>query len=123
MAFGILEPSVAQPPLPLQLFLPLHPLSLDLQPPLPLQLFWPLQACLSLSAPRNAAEALASWPSCAPLWTEAWIGVAEPLSRPVTAALIIIAFREVFISRISFVVCCSCVLNLRAICPVRFGAL
>src|SRR5580704_11115026 len=44
---GILEPSVAQPPLPLQLFLPLQPLSLLLQPPLPLQEFWPLQACFS----------------------------------------------------------------------------
>ena len=33
MALGILEPSVAQPPLPLQLFLALQPLSLDLQPP------------------------------------------------------------------------------------------
>ena len=46
---GILEPSVAQPPLPLQEFLPLQPLSLDLQPPLPLQEFWPLQACFSLT--------------------------------------------------------------------------
>ena len=44
-----LEPSVAQPPLPLQEFLPLQPLSLDLQPPLPLQEFWPLQACFSIS--------------------------------------------------------------------------
>jgi hypothetical protein len=47
---GILEPSVAQPPLPLQEFLALHPLSLDLQPPLPLHEFLPLQACFSLSA-------------------------------------------------------------------------
>src|ERR1700683_2473689 len=31
-----LEPSVAQPPLPLHEFLPLQPLSLELQPPLPL---------------------------------------------------------------------------------------
>jgi len=45
---GIFEPSVAQPPLPLQEFLPLQPLSPDLQPPLPLQEFWPLQACLFL---------------------------------------------------------------------------
>ena len=44
---GIFEPSVAQPPLPLQLFLPLQPLSPLLQPPLPLQEFWPLQACFS----------------------------------------------------------------------------
>src|SRR5690242_18361767 len=38
---------VAQPPLPLQEFLPLQPLSLVLQPPLPLQSFLPLQSCLS----------------------------------------------------------------------------
>jgi hypothetical protein len=51
-----LEPSVAQPPLPLQEFLPLQPLSLELQPPLPLQEFKPLQACFStLSA--------AGWPA------------------------------------------------------------
>ena len=49
-SLGILEPSVAQPPLPLQEFLPLQPLSPDLQPPLPLQEFWPLQACFSFAA-------------------------------------------------------------------------
>src|SRR5271165_4133732 len=37
----------AQPPLPLQEFLPAQPLSPDLQPPLPLQEFWPLQSCLA----------------------------------------------------------------------------
>src|SRR5580698_5101176 len=36
-----------QPPLPLQLFLPLQPMSPVLQPPLPLQLLRPLQSCLS----------------------------------------------------------------------------
>jgi len=44
-----------QPPLPLQLFLPLQPMSPELQPPLPLQLFMPLQSCLSVAL----AEALA----------------------------------------------------------------
>src|SRR5690349_2748941 len=39
--------AVAQPPLPLQLFLPAQPASPVLQPPWPLQLFMPLQACLS----------------------------------------------------------------------------
>jgi hypothetical protein len=39
---------VAQPPLPLQEFFPLQPLSLDLQPPLPWQEFLPLQECLSV---------------------------------------------------------------------------
>ena len=48
----------AQPPLPLQLFLPAHPLSPDLQPPRPLQSFWPLQACLASSE----AQPLASRP-------------------------------------------------------------
>jgi hypothetical protein len=53
-----LEPSVAQPPLPLQEFLPLQPLSPALQPPLPLHEFCPLQACLSF----EKLEAIA------PLW-------------------------------------------------------
>jgi len=44
---GFLEPSVAQPPLPLQLFLPLQPWSLVEQPPVPLQSFLPLQECLA----------------------------------------------------------------------------
>src|SRR6266567_7332146 len=45
--FLSLEPSVAQPPLPLQEFLPLQPLSPAEHPPLPLQEFWPLHACFS----------------------------------------------------------------------------
>jgi hypothetical protein len=40
----------SQPPLPLQLFFPAHPLSPVLQPPWPLQPFWPLQACFSAVA-------------------------------------------------------------------------
>src|SRR5712671_4686461 len=47
-----LLPSVAQPPLPLQEFLPLQLLSPVLQPPLPLQSFLPLQECLPFSASR-----------------------------------------------------------------------
>lgn len=43
-------PSVAQPPLPLQEFLPLQPLSPLLQPPWPLQAFCPLHAWVPLSA-------------------------------------------------------------------------
>lgn len=42
LAFNYMA-SVLQPPLPLQEFLPLQPLSPDLQPPLPLQSFLPLQ--------------------------------------------------------------------------------
>src|ERR1700679_4013631 len=41
---------VLQPPLPLQEFWPLQPLSPALQPPCPLQEFWPLQSCLPVSA-------------------------------------------------------------------------
>src|SRR5260370_22356627 len=58
---GILEPSVAQPPLPLQEFLPLQPLSLALQPPLPLQEFWPLQACFSFTFLSAFLSAFLSW--------------------------------------------------------------
>src|ERR1700730_5844630 len=50
-ACGLL-PSVAQPPLPLQEFLPLQLLSPVLQPPCPLQSFLPLQECLPFSASR-----------------------------------------------------------------------
>jgi len=42
-----LEPSVAQPPLPLQEFLPLQPASLVEQPPCPLQEFFPAQECFA----------------------------------------------------------------------------
>jgi hypothetical protein len=56
-AFGGLEPTVAQPPLPLQLFFALQPLSLALHPPLPLHSFLPLQECLSLSASLKPAVA------------------------------------------------------------------
>jgi hypothetical protein len=40
------DQATLQPPLPLQLFLPLQPMSPVLQPPWPLQLFMPLQSCL-----------------------------------------------------------------------------
>src|SRR5499427_2198150 len=53
---AFLLPSVAQPPLALQLFLPLQPLSPVLQPPLPLQEFCPLQACLSFLACQMVPE-------------------------------------------------------------------
>src|ERR1700722_18784539 len=60
LSAGILEPSVAQPPLPFKEFLPLQPLSLDLQPPLPLQEFWPLQACFSFTFLSAFLSALSS---------------------------------------------------------------
>ena len=55
-----LEPSVAQPPFPLQEFFPLQPLSPVLQPPWPLQSFLPLQLCLAVSA--KEAAVVASFP-------------------------------------------------------------
>jgi hypothetical protein len=45
---GISHPTL-QPPLPLQEFFPLQPISLELQPPWPLQLFKPLQSCLFMA--------------------------------------------------------------------------
>jgi hypothetical protein len=84
---GILLPSVAQPPLPLQEFLPLQPLSLALQPPLPLQEFWPLQACFSftffsvLVSSCAAAEALAPGTRF-----EALMLAPVPASKPAIAA-------------------------------------
>jgi hypothetical protein len=51
--WGSIAPSdqpALQPPLPLQLFLPLQPMSPVEQPPLPLQLLRPLQSCLSEAA-------------------------------------------------------------------------
>jgi hypothetical protein len=44
-----------QPPLPLQLFFPLQPMSPVWQPPCPLQLFSPLQSCL-LEAESDALD-------------------------------------------------------------------
>src|SRR5271166_2651957 len=97
MVEGGLEPSVAQPPLPLQLFLPLQPLSLDLQPPLPLQLFLPLQECLSgvVAWPtrRTPAALRLFWP--APLVT-GWAAAMVPPTRPVRAALSRSALSEFF---------------------------
>jgi hypothetical protein len=45
----VIGQATLQPPLPLQLFLPLQPISPVVQPPLPLQLFMPLQSCLSVA--------------------------------------------------------------------------
>src|SRR3954468_19126476 len=99
MVFGILEPSVAQPPLPLQLFLPLQPLSLDLQPPLPLQSFLPAQECLSfLSLSALASSTLLLVLALAEVVPSFVLGVcaaAEPANRPVIAALNRRAFIEV----------------------------
>src|SRR5271165_3236706 len=88
---GGLEPSVAQPPLPLQEFLPLQPLSPDLHPPLPLHEFWPLQACFSLS------KEVDIWPRFEPLEKALEVeGVCAlavlPAMKPANAAPIISDF-------------------------------
>jgi hypothetical protein len=92
-SFGF-EPSVAQPPLPLQEFCPLHPLSPDLQPPFPLQEFWPLQACFSVFGSSKLDEEdspMAREMLLAPelvLAVEAERVVVVPASRPDMAAVI-----------------------------------
>src|SRR5580704_9647822 len=82
---GILEPSVAQPPLPLQEFLPLQPLSLDLQPPLPLQEFWPLQACFSFTFLSASCE-LKVLPFALDSRLDACTVTAVPANKPASAA-------------------------------------
>src|ERR1700743_448401 len=93
------DPSVAQPPLPLQLFLPLQPLSLLLQPPWPLQSFLPLQECLlvSWSMDAFANDALPTFATDVALVVDAAAcTVAAPPSRPDTAAATIKVFIECF---------------------------
>jgi hypothetical protein len=68
-----------QPPLPLQLFLPLQPMSPVLQPPLPLQLFMPLQSCLSVAVLEADAPA---WS----LELEQPVLTMVPASKPAMAA-------------------------------------
>jgi len=91
----LLEPSVAQPPLPLQEFLPLQPASLVLHPPLPLQEFCPLQACFSLAnwemvpedCPASALLEESLWPVELEETVLAFRRVIVPPSRPVNAAV------------------------------------
>src|SRR5271156_4546975 len=99
-----LEPSVAHPPLPLQLFLPLQPLSLALQPPWPLQSFLPLQECLDLSSVWEEMSRTPALLFCVTLVLLlesvgavcAWTRVVVPLSKPVTAAVRTSALTEFF---------------------------
>src|SRR5579871_2757673 len=99
-----LEPSVAQPPLPLQEFLPLQPLSLVLQPPLPAQEFLPAQECFS----GFALVALVLFPLVvfcpppAPPAGSAFILATVPPNRPVKAAATTRELLEIFISVLSF---------------------
>src|SRR6201984_3037674 len=82
---GLFLPSVAQPPLPLQEFLPLQPLSLDLQPPLPLQEFWPLQACFSFTFLSASCE-LKVLPFALDRRFDACTVTAVPANKPASAA-------------------------------------
>src|SRR5215831_10642408 len=86
-----LLPSVAQPPLPLQEFLPLQPLSPVLQPPLPLHEFIPLQLCLS-AASFSLSPILIVTPARELVWTACAVIANEPLIRPAIAAPAIIVF-------------------------------
>jgi len=90
MDFGGVPPSVRQPPLPLQVFLPLQPWSLVLHPPLPAQEFWPLQACLSVAVGVCPSGVLS-----VPIKVlvpefgrrlDAWTVVPAPASKPASAA-------------------------------------
>lgn len=88
MDFGGL---VLQPPLPLQEFLPLQPLSLDAHPPWPLQEFWPLQACLSDAWGDPGAPETLSVPSKVLVpelgrTLDAWTVAPAPASKPASAA-------------------------------------
>ena len=90
---------MAQPPLPLQLFLALQPLSPLLQPPWPLQLFWPLQACFAtwLASDEVPYDAV---PTCAAELVELVVAACSavaPLISPETAAATIRDFIEYFI--------------------------
>jgi hypothetical protein len=87
----VLLPSVAQPPLPLQEFLPLQLLSPLLQPPLPLQEFKPLQACLSVAS-LSLSPILTETPAFELVWTACAVTANEPLIKPAIAAPAIIAF-------------------------------
>ncbi len=99
MALGILEPSEAHPPLPLQLFLALQPLSLDLQPPWPLQSFFPLQECLAgLSALVYCNPALAALTVVLEALVVAACATVVPPIRPERAAVNNIAFSWFFMS-------------------------
>jgi hypothetical protein len=88
---GLLLPSVAQPPFPLQEFLPLQLLSAVLQPPLPLHEFMPLQACLSVAS-LSLSPILSETPAFELVWTACAVTANEPLIKPAIAAPAIIVF-------------------------------
>jgi len=87
---------VAHPPLPLQEFCALQPLSPDLHPPLPLQEFWPLHACFSVfesskfdEAESPSARLMLLLPALLELFeVEAASVVVAPVNNPDMAAVI-----------------------------------
>ena len=83
-----------QPPLPLQLFFPLQPMSPALQPPWPLQLFMPLQSCLLML--ESDAAALPELSLEQPVMESAL-----PATRPVMAAEMINVLAVRFIAMLS----------------------
>src|SRR5271165_6788666 len=120
---GGLEPSVAQPPLPLQEFLPLQPWSPVLQPPLPLHEFWPLQACFSLEKDVDI------WPRFEPLETplvedgDAFATAVLPAMKPARAAPIMSDFIDFVIAAILLYRCFWEDLFFRFVCgPSRLRA-
>src|ERR1700751_3732134 len=77
---------VAQPPLPLQEFLPAQPLSPVLQPPLPLQEFLPLQSWSPLSFLSSITPAVGAT-VVLPVLFAAWrLATRPPERRPAMAA-------------------------------------
>src|SRR5439155_9612824 len=86
-----LLPSVAQPPLPLQEFLPLQLLSAVLQPPLPLHEFMPLQACLSVAS-LSLSPILSETPAFKLVWSACALTASEQRIKPAISAPAIIAF-------------------------------
>src|SRR6516162_9690499 len=96
-----LLPSVAQPPLPLQEFLALQPLSPVLQPPCPLHSFCPLHPCLPFASSIcwSATPAL-----LLAVVVAAYARTAnDPVRRPATAAPAIIALDGLIIFCLFFV--------------------
>jgi hypothetical protein len=83
-----------QPPLPLQLFLLLQPMSPVLQPPWPLQLFMPLQSCLL--AAESEVEALLP----ESLEEQPVVVMTAPATRPAMAAETISVLAVLFIALI-----------------------
>jgi hypothetical protein len=91
----LLEPSVAQPPLPLQEFFPLQPWSLVLQPPNPLQEFFPAQECFADVAFLDALPVV-FWGALSPLIPLAGAATTRATVPPIRPANAAVANTELF---------------------------